>query len=200
MLGGPCLRGAKGVLLFLKKEGMMDSINRNQPERNREDLSGAKAVERIKDVVDRAKTCFFRTGKSSGESEGVRPMNVRKVDEAGNLWFLMAGDSHTVQELGADGSVDLLFQGSAHSDFLHLVGTASTSRDAAKIKELWEPVLKTWFTEGENDPRITVVKVTPSRGYYWDNKHGNVVAGVKMMIGAATGKTLDDSIEGRIRV
>jgi len=178
----------------------MDSINQNQPEKNREDLSGANAIQRIKDVVDKAKTCFFRTGASTGESEGVRPMNVREVDDAGNLWFLMAGDSHTVQELKRSPNVDLLFQGSAHSDFLHIVGTATLSRDPARIKQLWEPVLKTWFTEGENDPRITVVQVIPARGYYWDNKHGNVVAGVKMLIGAATGKTLDDSIEGKIRI
>ncbi len=58
--------------------------------------------------------------------------------------------------------------------------------------------MKTWFTEGEDDPRITVIKVAPLDGYYWDNKQGNAVAGVKMMIGAALGKTLDDSIEGRI--
>ena len=178
----------------------MDSINKNQTEKNREDLSGAKAVQRIKDVVDKAKTCFFRTGAATGESEGVRPMNVREVDNAGHLWFLMASDSHTVLELTRNPKVDLLFQGSAHSDFLHLIGTATLSRDKARIKQLWEPVLKTWFTEGENDPRITVVQVIPNTGYYWDNKHGNIVAGVKMMIGAATGKTLDDSIEGKIRL
>jgi len=34
----------------------------------------------------------------------------------------------------------------------------------------------------------------------WDNKHGNTVAGVKMLIGAALGKTLDDSIEGKLDV
>ncbi|MGZ8921312.1 MAG: pyridoxamine 5'-phosphate oxidase family protein [Limisphaerales bacterium] len=178
----------------------MNSINKNQPEKNREDLSGARAVQRIKDVVDKAKTCFFRTGASSGESEGVRPMNVREVDSTGRLWFLMASDSHTVQELNRQPNVDLFFQGSAHSDFLHLAGTATLSRDPARIKQLWEPVLKTWFTGGENDPRITVVQVAPTRGYYWDNKHGNIVAGVKILLGAATGQTLDDSIEGKIRV
>lgn len=181
-------------------ESAMNSINQNQPEKNREDLSGAKAIERIKDVVNKARTCFFRTGASSGDSEGVRPMNVREVDDAGRLWFLMASDSHTVQELKRQSNVDLLFQGSAQSDFLHLVGTATLSRDQARIQQLWEPVLNTWFTEGEHDSRITVVQVTPTRGYYWDNKHGNVVAGVKMLLGAATGKTLDDSIEGKIRV
>ena len=178
----------------------MNSINKNQPEKNRDDLSGQEAIDRIKGVVDKAKTCFFRTGAATGESEGVRPMNVREVDDSGHLWFLMASDSHTVRELTRQPSVDLFFQGSAHSDFMHLVATATLSRDPGRIKQLWEPVLKTWFTEGENDPRITVVEVIPTRGYYWDNKHGNVVAGIKMLIGAATGKTLDDSIEGKIRV
>ena len=30
------------------------------------------------------------------------------------------------------------------------------------------------------------------------NKHGSLVAGAKMLVGAAIGKTLDDSIEGRV--
>jgi len=29
-----------------------------------------------------------------------------------------------------------------------------------------EPVLKTWFTEGENDPRIGVIKFEPEEGCY----------------------------------
>ena len=94
--------------------------------------------------------------------------------------------------------MQLYFQGSPHSDFLHLSGRATVSTDRARIEELWEPLLKTWFTGGVDDPRITVIKVAPARGYYWDTKHGNTVAYVKMLIGAAIGKTLDDSIEGRV--
>ena len=59
--------------------------------------------------------------------------------------------------------------------------------------------MKTWFTEGKDDPRITVIKFTPEEGYYWDTKHGQVVAFAKQMIGAALGKTLDDSIEGELK-
>ena len=60
--------------------------------------------------------------------------------------------------------------------------------------------MKTLFTKGKNDPRITVIKVIPEDGYYWDTKHSQAVALVKMVIGTATGKTLDDSIEGNIKV
>jgi general stress protein 26 len=96
--------------------------------------------------------------------------------------------------------VQLLFQGSAHSDFVTLSGTAEITKDKAKIKELWEPIIKTWFTGGQDDPRITVIRITPENGYYWDTKHGSLVAFAKQLVGAAVGKTLDDSIEGRLKV
>jgi len=177
----------------------MDSINKNQLEENHEDLHGTKAVAKIKELVGKAQTCFFCTGARSAGSTGARPMSVQEVDHEGNLWFLSANDSHKNEELARDPAVQLYFQGSAHSDFLTLSGQASVSRDKAKIKELWEPIVKTWFTGGVDDPRITVIKVVPTEGYYWDTKHNMAVAGIKMMIGAAIGKTLDDSIEGTLR-
>lgn len=127
-------------------------------------------------------------------------MNVRQVDDDGSLWFLSAVDSHKNQEITVDPHVNLYFQGSSHSDFMVLNGTATIGRDRAKIEELWHPVIKTWFTEGKDDPRITVIKVTPTDGYYWDTKHGDMVAGAKMIVGAVIGKTLDDSIEGTLNV
>jgi general stress protein 26 len=178
----------------------MDSINRNQPEKNHEDLRAGDAVEQIRTVVKQSANCFFCTAVALGPSGGARPMNVRRVDDDGTLWFLSASDSHKNAELARDPSVTLYFQGSAHSDFLHLVGRADLSTDKAIIKELWEPILKTWFTGGLDDPRITAIRFTPHGGYYWDTKHGNAVAGVKMMIGAMVGKTLDDSIEGKLKV
>jgi general stress protein 26 len=176
----------------------MDSINANQPEDNREDLRGTRAVERIQEVVKQTASCFFCTAVSHGGSGGARPMTVQKVDGDGNLWFLSAADSHTVLELAENPAVRLFFQASEHSGFLTLTGRARVSQDKRRIRDLWEPVLKTWFTEGEDDPRITVIKVEPAGGYYWDNKHGDTVAGIKMLIGAVVGKTLDDSIEGRL--
>lgn len=178
----------------------MDSINKNQPEENHKNLSGEAAAKKIKELVDNAESCFFCTTVATGESNGARPMSVQKMDANGNLWFLSANDSHKNKELASNPKVHLYFQGSKHSDFLHIYGMATISADKAKIKELWEPILKTWFTEGENDPRISVIKVVPTDGYYWDTKHGNMVAGIKMLIGAAIGKTLDDSIEGKVKL
>jgi len=189
------LRGTRYAL----RRGM-DSINRNQPEDNRDDLGGERAVAKIRELVKSAETCFFCTNVATGESGGARPMNVRKVDEDGTLWFLSASDSHKNREIAADPSVRLFLQGSPHSDFLQLIGWATITTDKAAIEELWTPIVRTWFTGGVDDPRITAIKVTPTAGYYWDNKHGDTVAGIKMLLGAAIRKTLDDSIEGALRV
>jgi general stress protein 26 len=175
----------------------MNSINRNQPEKNRADLRGPDALEKIRELVGKAKNCFFCTTTADGRT-GARPMNVRKVDDRGDLWFLSASDSHQNEEVARDPSVQLYFQGSSHSDFLQLRGRAAITTDRSKVDELWEPVIKTWFTGGKDDPRITVIRFTPTDGYYWDTKHGNTVAAAKMLIGAAIGTTLDDSIEGTL--
>jgi len=177
----------------------MNSINQQQPEDNKKDLSGPEAVKKLKELAEKA-TCFFCSNIKTGIPFSTRPMAVQQIDDEGNFWFLFANDSHTHQEVTADPFVHLLFKGSEHSDFLNIYGMASVTADKAKIAELWEPLMKTWFTEGENDPRIAVLKVEPSEGYYWDNKHGNAVAFAKIIVGAIIGKTLDDSIEGKVEV
>ncbi|NEU07889.1 pyridoxamine 5'-phosphate oxidase family protein [Flavihumibacter sp. R14] len=178
----------------------MDSINKQQQEENYKDLTGEEAGKKIKELAGKTDTCFFCTGIASGKPITVRPMAVQKKDEEGNFWFLSSNDSHKNQDIQADPYVQLLFQGSAHSDFLSVYGVATISTDKQLIKELWQPIIKTWFTEGVDDPRITAIKVETKQAYYWDNKHGDAVALVKMAAGAILGKTLDDSIEGQLKV
>ncbi|RDC62502.1 pyridoxamine 5'-phosphate oxidase family protein [Adhaeribacter pallidiroseus] len=178
----------------------MDSINQQQPEKNHEDLHGNQAGQKIKELAEKADSCFFCTKITTGQPLKVRPMSIRKVDEAGNFYFLSASDSHKNADIQADPQVHLLFQGSEHSDYLSVFGTATINRDKELIKELWNPILKTWFTEGLDDPRITVLQIKAAEGYYWDNKHGNTVAFAKIALGAIIGQTLDDSIEGKLNV
>jgi len=177
----------------------MDSINQNQPEENRKNLFGDESVKKIKELSKKAGACFFCTRITAG-SFCTRPMSAAKIDDEGNFWFLSAVDSNKNKEIEIDTSVQLLFQGSDYSDFLNINGKAEISKDKNIIEELWDAIMKTWFTEGKDDPRITVIKVIPESGYYWDTKHGQMIALGKRIIGAAIGKTYDDSIEGIIKV
>jgi general stress protein 26 len=178
----------------------MHSIDAQQSEQNHEDLQGAPALAKLHELIKKAPTCFFCTKIRNGHPFATRPMSVQRVDADGTLWFLSPNDSQKNDDVINDAAVQLLFQGSAHSDFMTLYGRATVSADRKKIEELWEPILKTWFTEGVSDPRISVIRVVPEGGYYWDTKHGRATALAKMIAGAITGKTMDDSIEGRLGV
>jgi general stress protein 26 len=163
-------------------------------------LSGEEAKQKIKEMTKDGNMCFFCTHIQNDKPFSARPMSVQKVDDEGNYWFLSDKDSGKNHEIETDDAVQLLFQNSSSSDYLSIYGKATITRDKAKIEELWEPIAKVWFTEGKEDPSISVIKITPTEGYYWDTKHGKVVAFAKMIVGAVTGKTLDDSIEGKLKV
>jgi len=120
----------------------MNSINKQQPENNHQDLQGKQAIEKMKELVNKNKTCFFCTHSMNGVPMDARPMSVQQLDDEGNFWFLGANDSHKNAEIKQDDMVQLLFQGSAHADFLSIAGKASISTDKEKIKELWEPIVK----------------------------------------------------------
>jgi general stress protein 26 len=159
---------------------------------SRHDLGGQDAVEKIRDIAGKADTCFLVT------RGGVRPMGVRECDEQGVLWFLSDKHSKKNAQIEADAEVELYFQASEHSGFLHLQGRATVLHDRSLIEKLWTPMAKVWFQEGKDDPCISVIRVQPLGGQYWDNKHGDMVAGVKMVIGAALGKQLDDGEIGNL--
>ncbi len=178
----------------------MSSIDKNQPEENRNDIMGTEAIEKVKQLVEKAGTCFFCTSIKAGQPFLTRPMAAQKTDEEGNIYFLSAVDSTHNAEIEQDPMVQLLFQGSSYDSFLNIYGEASISRDKATIASLWNPMMKTWFTEGEDDPRITVIKVAATEGYYWDTKHGMLVSFIKRLAGTAAGVTLDDSIQGTISI
>lgn len=163
-----------------------------------QDLSGLEAVEKIRQLIDKAGSCFFVTRTTLNHSHKSRPMAVQKTDQAGHVWFLSAKDSVKNMELAQDSKVTLYFQGSSYADFLELNGHAVVSQDKEKIKELWDPTIKAWFSGGVDDPTISVIQFVPESGYYWDNKHGNAIAGIKVLISAVSGKPMDDSVEGNL--
>jgi general stress protein 26 len=163
-----------------------------------EHLSGTHAVEKIRALAKAAHVCLFGTVLTRPPI-AVRPMAVQSVDDAGNLWFLSARSSSTNRDIQGSAEVQLFFANPGSAEFMTLDGTATISDDPALRREHWTPIAKTWFNQGVDDPEVTVIKVEPSDGYYWDTKHGKTVAFLKIAAGAVTGQTFDDSVEGKIR-
>jgi general stress protein 26 len=79
-------------------------------------------------------------------------------------------------------------------------GRATISRDRAKIHEMWNPMYRAWFPEGEDDPQIAVVRVDVTEAEYWEASSSKLVVGVKYLAAAVTGGKVDVGETGRVKV
>src|SRR5690606_12586114 len=143
------------------------------------DLQQAEAITKMKDIAEKIGLCMFCT-EIEGLPFQVRPMGTQKVDDDGNFWFLSGKTSHKNREIKDNDLVQLLYSDEGGATVLSVYGHATATQDRQKIDELWNPLVKTWFKEGKDDPNLTVIKVSPVEGYYWDTKNSKMVAFLKM--------------------
>jgi general stress protein 26 len=162
-------------------------------------LTHQEAIEKFKELVKHESTCLFTT-RLTEVPLTTRPMSVQKVCDQGNFWFLSPSDSDKNQEIAVDPRVQLFISNTSNYEFLSVYGKATISRDRKKIEEFWSDIAKAWFPEGKDDPRVTVIKVTPEEGFYWDTKDGKLVSMIKILASAVSGKTLEEGVEGTISV
>lgn len=162
-------------------------------------LNGQDTVSKIKTIVDHTNTCMFCTGLEEIPFS-TRPMATQEVDDDGNIWFLSGKDSHKNQDVQQDHQVQLIYANPDKSEYLSVTGMATIYTDREKIEAVWSPMAKAWFTEGKDDPNLTVIRVRPQQGYYWDTKNGKMVSLIKIAAGAITGTTMDDGIEGKLKL
>ncbi len=96
-----------------------------------------------------------------------RPMHVAKASEAGEIWFASGRSSGKNAEIQADPNVSVTFQ--SKKQYVTLSGTAAIITDRSVVQSMWKEPWKVWFPGGPDDPEVTLIKVTPQRGEYWDN-------------------------------
>jgi len=169
-------------------------------EEHLKNLEGPEAKAKLKELVEKAEICFFCSGIKTGIPFSTRPMSEQLVDDDGNIWFLSRKDSEKNEEIAQDPFVQLLFQADKYSGFISIYGIAETIDDQQKIDEFWQPMFKVWFEKGKNDPMISLIKVDPTQGYYWDTKHGKAISFLKIAVSLVTGKAMDDSVEGKLEM
>ena len=160
-------------------------------------LESGEAITKLKELVKHESVCHFTT-KLNELPITTRPMSIKEVDDEGNFWFLSAIDSSKNREIIKDSRVQLFISNTSNYEFLTIFGNASISRDRKKIDKYWSDVAKAWFEEGKDDPRISVLKIAPIEGFYWDTKDGKLVSLIKIAASAIAGKTLIEGVEGKI--
>lgn len=103
-----------------------------------------------------------------------RPMEVARLDDNCDLWFVTDAESAKVYEITSKPVVHVVAQ-DKRDRFVSVRGTARVLQDKATIRELWSESHKLWFPDGPESPNIRAIHVASQEGQYWDNAGTNKV-------------------------
>ena len=144
----------------------------------------AEGIKKVGELIKDIKMAMFVTIGDDGRPRS-RPMQTQDVEFDGSVWFFTDVNSDQVKEIANNPQVNVAYASGAQ--FVSLTGTANVVQDAAKVRELWNPLLKAWF-DGEDDPRIRLVRVDAESAEYWDTPGGRVASCISLVASAVTGK------------
>ena len=165
----------------------------------RQDLSNQEAIEKLKELAEKAGTCMFCTNLAQFPHTS-RPMALQEVDETGKLWFISSIESNKNIEIENNNRVTLYFQNTGTYQFLAVSGYAQVHTDRLTIEKYWTGFANAWF-DGKDDPTVSIISVDPVDSDYWDTKDGKIISFIKMSFMAITGAKSDDNgIEGKLNV
>ena len=108
-------------------------------------------LSRLYDLVDDLEIAMMTTRRADGHLEA-RPMATQKRAGGADLWFVSAEGTAKLRDLEGDPHVNLAYYKDRTREWISVSGLATMSRDRDKIRELYAPDWKIWFTE-EGDPR-----------------------------------------------
>lgn len=163
------------------------------------ELRGQEGVERVGKLIADIRFAMLVTAAQDGSFDA-RPMATQKTEFDGTVWFLTGDDSRKVGEIANDAHVTLVYADPGNAKYVTLKGRAAVSNDRGKIHELWSPAYKAWFPQGEDDPRIRVLRVDVAEGEFWEANDSKIVRTVKYMAAAATGGAVKLGEHGKVNV
>jgi len=123
-----------------------------------------------------------------------RPVTVQRLDDSGDLWFLVDRKADWVAPLDGSGvNASLVDEGST---WLSFAGRGSLVSDAAVLEDLGDPMSDTYFGEGAEPVALRIV----SDAVEWWTAPGKVSQTVELAKAKLTGETPDLGDSGTLQV
>lgn len=109
-----------------------------------------------------------------------RPMACLARPEENRIYFVTRLDSK-VGEIGGSAPVNLGFSDPSKNSYLSLTGTARTSQDREKLRELWSPHTEAWLPEGPDGEDVALITIEPEDAKLWDSTSSVLVYAAKVL-------------------
>lgn len=150
--------------------------------------TNAEKMDQLSKMIQDISIAMLTTADPDGTLRS-RPMAYQHPTEGfdGVLRFFTSAASGKIDEIERDHQVNVAFSNPKSQDYVSISGTATLSRDHAKITELWNPIYKAWFPAGLADPNLALLVVPIARAEYWSAPNSTVVQVLGFVKAALTG-------------
>lgn len=138
----------------------------------------------LAELIGKARIGLITTVNEEGHLVS-RPMAVKEREFDGDLWFFTEDPSHKTDEVRANPQVNVALE--AHHAWVSVAGEAEIVKDAAMIDALWDTGAEAWFTDGRDDPKVALLKITAHTAEVWSQDDSTPVVLFKYARAAAAG-------------
>lgn len=114
-----------------------------------------------------------------------RPMASLVRPDEGRIYFVTRTDAK-VGEIGGSAPVNLAYSDPHKNDYVSVAGTARTSQDREKLRELWSYFTEAWLPEGPDGADVALVTVEPGDAKLWDSTSSDIVYAAKVLKAVVT--------------
>lgn len=152
-----------------------------------------KQQKKLRDLIDDIEIAMFVTETAEGMLHA-RPMATRTRPDDERLYFFTDKDSVKVFEIKNERNVNISYCRVEENRYVSVSGNARVVNDKEKINQLWTSSAKLWFPKGVDDPRLSLIEVTPVFGEYWDEPQGVYVKLKDLSEALYTGKRIDPEL------
>lgn len=137
---------------------------------NAEDATAQRhgGLESLKRHISGIRFAMMTTVSDDGNLRS-RPMTTQEIGEDGDIWFFTSDDSEVVLEAQREPAVNLAYSKPDSGLYVSVSGQAELVKDAAKIKELWNPMVAAYFPKGQDDPNLALLRITATDAEVWDS-------------------------------
>ncbi|KAL8292019.1 hypothetical protein RQP46_001485 [Phenoliferia psychrophenolica] len=160
-----------------------------------QDASPSQKLKEVKGIMKASKFSMLTTqaaGTGLLHSRAMTP-----ASDAGLVFSFVANqDSGKFDDLEEHPQVNVSWSDPSSTNWVSAAGKATILKDAASIKKMWSPMLKSWFgdlkdgkhTGSWDDPRVAVIQVVPSEIRYWIKTESSLAQTFEVVKGAVTGE------------
>ena len=75
-------------------------------------------------------------------------------------------------EIARQPRASLILQSDHDHAYVHVLGWAAVVDDRVRLRELYSPIVRTWFPDGLDDSHLALIRVDVERAEYWDSPGG----------------------------